>query len=201
MASAVAGGSLGTGIAALWLEAPGDHAHSATAASTQPRWSWGRCWHAGLALEDDQFKQRDQAFAVGVQKAVVAASPEAFGQDVLEHQLEEVGAADGAAHHLFGFAVAPSVGDVAILAADDVLFLNDTAVQVSAQVDQGFAAIAHALEIDDPFVGHACGQTQTQLAQGIEHLGPKHLGQGLVALKMACRMESLASFAVLHAAV
>jgi hypothetical protein len=90
--------------------------HGAAARGALHRWT--RCgggWWRRM-LEHQQVQQGDEAFAVGVQEAEIAGAPESFGQDMLEHEVQEGGAVDGAQGHLLGLAVAPAVGDEAALA-------------------------------------------------------------------------------------
>jgi hypothetical protein len=89
---------------------------------------------AGIEFEQ-KVQQLDQTFAVGVQKAEVAGAAEALGQDMLKQQAEEGGAREGAGFGAAGFAVSIAEGDLAVVAGEDVLFLEDSAVQIAAQID------------------------------------------------------------------
>ena len=95
--------------------------------------------------------------AVGVQEAEVARAPQAFGQDVQQHQPEEFGAGKRAFGHLFGLRVAVleghGAGGALTVAAQDVALLDDAAIKVSAQVQQGLLAVADAAAVDDPGLG------------------------------------------------
>ena len=130
-------------------------------------------------------QQLDQTFAVGVQKAEVAGAPEALGQDMLEQQPQEGSAGEGAGFGAAGFAVAIAEGDLAVVAGEDVFLLEDAAVPIAAQIDQGLFARADVLAVDDPLVGLALGQGQPGLGDSGEHLGPEHLGQRFVVEQIA----------------
>ena len=70
-----------------------------------------------------------------MQETKVARPSKAFGQHMLHHQAQKLHATRGARGQAFGFAVAPTVGDVVAVAVQDVLLLNDAPVQIAAQVD------------------------------------------------------------------
>jgi len=86
-----------------------------------------------------------------MQKAEVAGPPEALGQDVLQDQPEESGAAHRAHRHLAGLAVAVTKADLALVTGQDVLLLNDASIKIAAEIDQSLLASADAFAVDDPF--------------------------------------------------
>ena len=67
-------------------------------------------------------QQGDQAFAVGVQEAVITRAPETLGQDVLQDQAQEVGTRQDAHLYLTALAVAVAKADLAALTGQDVAF-------------------------------------------------------------------------------
>ena len=73
-----------------------------------------------------------------------------LGLDVLQHQPQKVRCADGSRRVLAGATVTKAERDLAILAAQDVTLLNHPPVQVAAQIDQCFLAIARALAFRPP---------------------------------------------------
>ena len=84
-----------------------DHGLAATAA--HQRGSLYRLRQARRRPEHPQAHQRDQALAVRMQKAIIARSPKALGQHMLQQQPQERGAADGAQPPLAGLGVAPTI--------------------------------------------------------------------------------------------
>lgn len=60
-----------------------------------------------------------------MQETKVARPIKAFGQH-MHYQAQKLRATHGARGQAFGFAVAPTVGDVVAVASQDVLLLNDT---------------------------------------------------------------------------
>ncbi len=128
-----------------------------------------------------------------MQKAVVARPPEALGQHVLQDQVQEGRAAYGAHHALAGLAVPIAETHLAVLAGEDVLFLNHAPIQIAAQIDQGLLAVAHALAVDHPLRRHAGRRFQAGLFERGQHLGAKHLGQGTVVEQVAVAALAAAS--------
>lgn len=59
-------------------------------------------------------QQRDQPLLVRMQKAVVARPPEALGQDVLQQQVQEVGAGERAELRFPALAVAIAEADLPV---------------------------------------------------------------------------------------
>ena len=92
-----------------------------------------------------------------MQEAEVARASQALGQDVQQHQPEELGAGQRAGGHFFGFRVTVLERDLAggalTVAAQDVALLDDAAIEVSTQVQQGLLAVADAAAVDDPALG------------------------------------------------
>jgi len=111
--------------------APPHHMHGlATGAS--PGWARQcRCAIGGSrGAQVQHLQQADGASAVGVQEAEVARAPQTLGQDVLQHQPQEVGAGQRAQGHPVGLGVSVAEGDMAVLVAQDVGLLDHPAVQV-----------------------------------------------------------------------
>ena len=76
---------------------------------------------------------------------------------MLQCQPEEVGAWQRAGGHFFGLGVTVLEGDgsaaALTVAAQDVALLDDAAIEVSTQVQQGLSAVADAAAVDDPALG------------------------------------------------
>jgi len=165
---------------ACWGHAPAHNLHRCAAARTrQGRANFhpGLWWHGGQL--EHPLQQCNQPFAVGVQKAKVARSPQAFGQNMLHEQPQKGGTADGACRHLAGFAVAIAKAHASLFTAQNVFFLDDAPVEIAPQIDQGFHTGADTLAIDHPFFWKAW-QRQAFAGDGRQQLGPKYFGQGLV---------------------
>lgn len=83
-----------------------------------------------------------------MQETIVARTPETLGQYVLQHQAQKLDPPDAALHDLLGFAVAPAVGHLSVLAANDVSLLNHPAVQIAPQIDQRLLTVTFAAWAD-----------------------------------------------------
>jgi|GEM_PF-4355259 len=120
------------------------------------RWCACRAAHrrGGSVAPQAQQRQALAVLAIGMEQAKVARASQSPGQDVLQHQPQEVRTADGAQRLLAAVAVAIAERDLAIGAAHDVALLNHPAVQVAPQIDRRLVAIAHGLAIDHPALGH-----------------------------------------------
>ncbi len=77
-----------------------------------------------------------------MQEPEIARPPKAFRQHMLKHQPEEVCAGHRALLHAPGFGVAIAEGHLAVAAGDDVLFADDAAVEIAAEVDECRSAAA-----------------------------------------------------------
>jgi hypothetical protein len=69
-----------------------------------------------------------------MQEAIVSNPAKALGQDMLEDKPQEVLSFDGAVERLAGAALDVSEGDLAVLMGDDVVFTDDTPVQVTRPI-------------------------------------------------------------------
>jgi len=120
-----------------------------------------------------------------VQKPEVAGAPEALGQDMLEQQPEEGGAGERSRFAAASFAVAVAKGDLAVVAGEDVLFLEHAPVQIAAQIDQSLFPGADVLAVHDPLPGMGPRQGHSGLGKSCKQLGSVHLRQCLVVEQIA----------------
>jgi hypothetical protein len=108
-----------------------------------------------------------------MQEAEIPCSPEAFRQDMLEQQRQELGTGQRAVSEAFAFALAVAKGHLPVVAGDDIFFLDHAAIQIAPEIDQCLLAGADALAVDDPGRGVAWGQCQAFLSDSLEHFGTK----------------------------
>ena len=95
--------------------------HRRTAAGAVQRWALRGWWGEAARIEfEQQVQQGDQAFAVGVQEAVIAGAAETARQHVLRDQAEEVGTGQGASLPASGSGLAIVKRDVGFVAGQDV---------------------------------------------------------------------------------
>ncbi len=107
-------------------------------------------------------QQSDQTLAVGMQKAEVARTTEAFGQHMLQDQPQKLRAGNGPGFHLPGLGVAITETDLAIVASENILFGDDAPVKITAQVDKRLLAVADGFAIHHPLVWVTPGQRQSR---------------------------------------
>jgi len=103
-----------------------------------------------------------------------------FGQDMEHEQIKELFSTlcPGLVFSRLGVKVAE--GHHAVFASQNVLFLNDTPVEIPPKIDDGFVAVADVFAIDDPFFGAISRKRQTLIEQGFQHFCPEDLCQGLM---------------------
>jgi len=133
-------------------------------------------------------QQRDQPFFVRMQEAVVPRPPKALGQDMLQDQVQEVGAGQRADLGFSALAVAVAEADLAaavVIAGEEVGLADHTAIEVTPQIDQRLLAVADALAVDHPFPRQRPGRMEAGLRERRQQLGAKHLGERLVAEEIA----------------
>ena len=98
------------------------------------------CDEAFRIESEEPLQDHDGALAVGMQKAEVAGPAEAFGQDMPEHQGEEARPRQGAVLEALALGMTVAEGHLAVLAGDDVLLPDNTAIEVAPEIDQRLLA-------------------------------------------------------------
>ena len=88
-----------------------------------------------------------------MQKSVVSHSAEAFGQYMLQDQMNEILAGQSTVFYGLGLAVNIPKSNLAAFIGDDVLFADHALVQVFGKVFDGCDALADIPAVDDPFEG------------------------------------------------
>ena len=126
-----------------------------------------------------QVQPLDESLAVAVQEAVVSGPAEAFGQDVLEHEPEEVGPAERTRIDLAA-ALGVAKGHLAVFAGQDVLLRQYPAIEIAPQVEQGVLAVADPFAIDDPVARQVGLHRPALLLHRLEPLAAEDLRQRLL---------------------
>lgn len=119
-----------------------------------------RFWPRFAGFDDDvqdELHQRQQAFCVAVQEAVVPGPAKALWQDVLEHQPQEVLGWQGTEFRFTGSAFGVAECHHCIVLGDDVVFADNAAVEVTRQVFQGRLAFSEVFAVHDPFTRQLIG--------------------------------------------
>jgi len=194
----------GAGWHRIGLDAPPQNHHRpATGAAPDGALRGNIHWRlSGRWPQVQQLQQVQSAAAVVVQEAEVSGALQAFGQDVLQQQPQEVRPRQGAAGGFAALGIAPAVGDQPVLAAQDVALGDHAPVQVAPQVAQRGLPIAHRFAVHHPALGQLGRQGQPGLGQGGLELGREHLGERLVVKEVtpACRLSTARGLAPLRPA-
>ncbi len=127
-----------------------------------------------MALEQP-LQQSDEALAIGMQKAEVSRAAETFRQHVLPNHPQELGAGKRLAFRLSRFGIGKTKGHLSLVAGDDILFTDDTAIKIAPEVNERLLAAAHGLAIDHPCLRVTIGQSQPRGLDDRQHLRSKDL--------------------------
>ena len=93
-----------------------------------------------------------------MQKAIIARSSEALGQDVLQDQVQEIDCGQRAHFQCPTLAVPVVKADLSVVAGQDVGLPDHAAIKVAPQIDECLVAVTHTFAIDHPFGGSCAGK-------------------------------------------
>lgn len=112
-----------------------------------------------------------------MEKAVASGFAKTLRQNMEHQQVEEIfsGYSPGTIFPAFGMDIAE--GDHAVLAAEDVLFLNDTFIQIFAKVNDRFVAAAYFLAVDHPVFRGVGWYPEIVVNDCLQELCPENLCQ------------------------
>lgn len=110
---------------------------------------------------------------IGMEEAKVSDPPEAARQDVPEQQPEKFPARHGADLTL-SFVVLIAETDLTITVIDDVLFRQNAAIEVSAQLEQRLWATPNLLAVHHPFIRQGLLAMKTCQPHALKPFGPEH---------------------------
>ncbi len=113
-----------------------------------------------------------------MQVAEVAGPPEPLGQDMLQHQPQELHAGHRAPGPLAGLAVSVAECHGVPIHAQNILLGDHAPVQIATKIDDRLRTRTHLLAVDHPFHRRVGRHAQAGMRHGIHHLGAKHLSQG-----------------------
>ena len=100
----------------------------------------------------------------------------------MEHeQIEKIFPGDGPASVLPGLGMEIPEGDHAVFALQDILFPDDTPVQISAKINDCLVAIANVFAVNNPLFWAIFGHAQIVVNNRLKELCLEDLCQGLVA--------------------
>ena len=105
----------------------------------------------------NQLHKLEPQLGFAMQEAVVAHTPQACGQNVLQDAPQEIANWQLAISGLFdaGINVSEANDSSFCIKACEIFFANDAAIQIARQVLQRRLAVANIAAVDNPFFGHA----------------------------------------------
>jgi hypothetical protein len=119
-------------------------------------------------------------------KEPVTPSPaKSLWQDMKHEQIKELFSAHSPGPVLSGLGMLVAEGDHTVLASQDVLFPDNTPVEIPPKINDGLVSVTDFLAISDPFFGAILGQFQALIDQGFQHLCPENLCQCLFIEKVS----------------
>jgi len=119
--------------------------HICATAWTGEAGTWFDPGQRPLPIQSEQIlHQGDQPLAVGMQEAEVMRATEAFGQNMLQDQPQELGSGNGPGLGAIGFGAAIAEGHLSVLARQDVLLSDHPTVEIAPQIDQRLLPVATA---------------------------------------------------------
>ncbi len=128
----------------------------------------------------DKLQQPDQLLAVAMEESVVARTPEALGQHMLQQQPEKVGARERSGFRRT-LVVRIAEGHLTVAHGDDVVLAQHATIEVFAKIGDGLVATADMFAVDHPLFGKPGLHSQPVVLERLQPLGAKDLGQTLLA--------------------
>ena len=125
-----------------------------------------------------------------MQKAVAPGFTKTFRQDMEHQQVKEIFSGNRPRPIFFAFGVDIAKGDHAVLTADDVLFLDDTFIQVFAEVNNRLVAAADLLAVDNPLFWGSGWYSQIMVNDCLQEFRPEDFCQGFMAEEISGRLHS-----------
>ena len=156
------------------------HFRSADRAGDGCPFCLGGTKHCERVDPEHQLQKSNELFTARVEEAVTPCSLKPLGQHVEHKQVEELLSVHSSGSVLPGLGMKVPKGDPAVFAAQDILFPDDTSVEVPAKIDDCLVAVTDPLAVDHPFPGAVFGHPQPLVNQSLQHLGSEDFGQGLV---------------------
>jgi len=99
---------------------------------------------------------------------------------VLQHQPQKCRAGDRSGLPLLRLTVLITEGHLALFTGYDMLLLDDTPVEITAQVDQRLLARTDRLAVHHPLIRAVCREHKPFVGNGLQELGSKHFSQRLM---------------------
>ena len=137
--------------------------------------------HFEAGNPEHHLQKPDELFAARMEKAVASGSAKSFRQDMEHEQVEKFFASDAPGSVFSRFCVEVAEGNHAVFTAQDILFPENTPVQVFAEVDNGFVPSADVLAVYHPLRRAVFGYAQALVNKGLQKFCPENLCHGSLA--------------------
>jgi hypothetical protein len=111
-----------------------------------------------------------------MEETIVTDPPKATGQDMLEKQPEELAPGEGADLAL-SLVVPIAETDQAIAVGDNVLFWEQTSIEIASQIGQRLFTATHLFAMNKPFIRQFFLAVEARQSHGLKPFGSKHTRQ------------------------
>ena len=100
---------------------------------------------------------------------------------MLQEQKQKIFTSDCSCFPFPGLRVDIGKGNVLVIAADDLLFLNNPFVEISTKIDQRLVAVPHVFTVNHPFTWTITRHPETAFHNALKQFCPENFCQCLVA--------------------
>ena len=109
--------------------------------------------HAERIEPQYHLKEFNKLLAAGIKKSVRPRPTKTLWQNMAHEQIKELFSTHGLGSILSGLGMLVAESHPTIFASQDVLFLNDTPVEILPKIDDGLVAVAYVFAMSDPLFG------------------------------------------------
>ncbi len=109
-----------------------------------------------------------------MEESKIPCSSESSGQNMLKNQPEELRAWKRSCEHVFTLTILVSKGHLTIFASDNIFLLNDSFVEIAAEIDQCFFTATDKFAISNPYSGIVSRKWKGFFVYSIEHFCSKY---------------------------
>jgi hypothetical protein len=126
--------------------------------------------HAEWIDPQHHLKEFNEFLAAGMKEPVTPCPAKTLWQNMEHEQVKELFPAHGPDLVLFGLGRLVTKGHPTVFTSQDVLFLDDSPVEIPPEIDDGLVAVADVFAMNDPLFGAIPGNFQAVIDQSFQHL-------------------------------
>ena len=141
--------------------------------------------HADWVDPQYDLKKFNELFAAWVKESVRPYPAKSLWQYMEHEQVKKFLSAHGFGFVCFRFGGPVAKGHLAVFTSQDVLFPNNSPIEIIPKIYDGLVAVANVFTMSYPFFGAISGYFQALINQGFQHLCPKNPGQSLFIEKVS----------------